>query len=355
LDERTLRRVLELCDEGRYGEALDEIDQQLRTGESDAMLQALMARVAALAGDPERLGRATLWLTQKKGQVEPELAAEGFYWRGDLVSALRTLEAAPEARRNRAEWYYLMALVQYRLGKVREAYRASLEFARLRSEASDEGEVLEQALGLLAEGSLPGDELEDWRMILADCETEIEDGRAMGLRLSRLSEEIEKAVWSGEAERSKASFDRAFARLAGQLGLDAPFTAQQAEEVLFPYVQLLKLAVVEQELEQSWNRRDWGEIADRFLEFFVARLQEQRERFGMQDVAIESQDLLALSRDLPLGVLRPLVYLTTLARFPDHEVVDRIFAERGGDVAVLVAMCVVSLATFLDVRPPSRS
>ncbi len=347
-----LRRVVDRCAERDYAAALRILEEELGEEGASDEAAALQARVAALAGDRERLNRAILWLTQQKGEIPAEFVAEGFYWQGDLVSALRTLESTRESDRSHG-WFYLHALILYRQDRMRPAYASLLEFARHRLRAAEESELVEESLDLLAEGSLGEDQLEDWRMILGDCETEVTEGKPMGLRLSRLSEEIEKAIWSGDAERSRASFDRAFSRLAGQLGLEKPFSPEQAEEVLLPFVHLLRLAVLEEEVEQVWNKRDWGEIGDRFLEFFTLRLKEQRDRFELGDVEIERQDLLALSRVLPVGLLRPLVYLTTLARFPDHEVVERIFSERGSDVAVLVAMSIVSLASLLDVRPPT--
>ncbi|MDZ7373963.1 MAG: hypothetical protein ONB23_08315 [candidate division KSB1 bacterium] len=351
MEEKTLRLVLDQCARGDYGAAIQTLEQYLQAGEASSDLVATMARVAALAGDQERVSRAALWLSQRKGQIEPEAAAEGFYWRGDLVTARRTLEAARPEHHKRPEWLYLMALVHYREGRPREAYTTLLEFARAREQASEESETLEEALALLAEGSLEEDELEDWRMILGDCETEVAEGRPMGLRLARLSEEIEKAVWGSDPDRQKVFFDKAARRLSRHLGVEKTFRPQQAEEVLLPFVQLVKVALVEEELEQSWQRRDWGEVCEHFLQFFMGRLREQRDRLGMGDVDIEKQDVLSLSRSLPLGMLRPLVYLTTLARFPDHEVVERIFAERGEEVLVLIAMSVLSLATFLGLRP----
>ena len=345
----TLEALAEKARKGNAAEALATLDQMFEEEPRDGLIPAMLARVAALAGDKERLARASAWLVERKGKIPPEFAAEGYFWRSDLLTAQRTLEAATRSRNASAGVWYLLALIHYLQDEVAEAYHSLRHFATIDEEREVRGEPEDDpGRDLLARASLDQDRLEDFRLLQADAETEVTDGKAMGLRLSRLSEEIEKAVWVKEKRRGQFPLNLALQRLAGQMEAKRPLTVKQAEKFLESTARLISSVTMDEEILRAWEQRDLATVADVIIDYMAGQLGLEDDASESGKSKLEETTFTQFAQILPLAALRPLVYVMTLARFPDREAVDKLLQERRDDFVRLLGMATMAFVTSVN-------
>ncbi len=344
-----LEALAERARKGEAAEALSVLTDMLKEGAQHGLVPAMLARVSALAGDKERLAKASTWLVDQKGKIPPEFAAEGFFWRGDTLTAQRTLEAAARAHHASAGVWYLLALIHYLQDEVADAFHALRHFASIDEEREVRGEPEDDpGRDLIARAALDQDRLEDFRLLQADAETEVTDGKAMGLRLSRLAEEIEKAVWVKEKRRGQVPLNTALQKLAQQMEAKRPLTVKQASRFLESTAKLISSVTMDDEILRAWEQRDLTTVADLIIDYMAAQLGLEDEETRSGKSKLEETTFTQFAQILPLAALRPLVYVMTLARFPDREAVDKLIQERQEDFVRLLGMATMAFVTSVD-------